>query len=98
MRFGGAVRRMELTINMNHCDDQPDKHFIPLQAWQLDEIAKQHLRFLAATLAGIAGYLFSGNLRLEAKIPLNKTKVRATRAFAAFALVLILFYVGVPSK
>ncbi|MDJ0735785.1 MAG: COR domain-containing protein [Nostocaceae cyanobacterium] len=54
------------------------------------------VRFLAATFAGIAGYLFSGNIGLEAKIPLNKTQLRATGAFAAFVLVLFIFFVGVP--
>ncbi|UBF23777.1 hypothetical protein K9N68_18625 [Kovacikia minuta CCNUW1] len=54
------------------------------------------VRFLAATFAGIAGYLFSGNLGLEAKIPWSKTQIRATGAFAAFVLVLFLFFVGVP--
>ena len=54
------------------------------------------VRFLAATFAGIAGYLFAGNLGLEAKVPLNKTQIRATGAFAAFVLVLFIFFVGVP--
>ncbi len=54
------------------------------------------VRFLAASFAGIAGYLFTGNLGLEAKIPWNKTQVRATGAFAAFVLVLFLFFNGVP--
>ena len=54
------------------------------------------VRFLAAISAGIAGYLFAGDLNLKASIPLNKTQVRATGAFAAFVLVLILFFVGVP--
>jgi len=54
------------------------------------------VRFLAAIFAGIAGYLFAGNLGLEAKVPLNKTQIRATGAFAAFVLVLFIFFVGVP--
>ncbi|WP_353931895.1 COR domain-containing protein [Okeanomitos corallinicola TIOX110] len=56
------------------------------------------VRFLAATFAGIAGYLFSGELGLEAKIPLNKTQVKATGAFAAFVLVLLIFFMGVPAS
>ncbi|BAZ30312.1 small GTP-binding protein [Cylindrospermum sp. NIES-4074] len=56
------------------------------------------VRFLAASFAGIAGYLFAGNLGLEAKIPLNRTQLRATGAFAAFVLVLLMFYVGVPAQ
>ena len=56
------------------------------------------VRFLAATFAGISGYLFSGNLGLEASVPLNRTQIRATGAFAAFVLVLFLFFVGVPSS
>ncbi|MCG6138064.1 MAG: hypothetical protein MET45_26110 [Nostoc sp. LLA-1] len=56
------------------------------------------VRFLAATFAGIAGYLFTGNLNLEAKMPLNKTQVRATGAFAAFVLVLFVFFFGVPAS
>ncbi|MEA5621149.1 COR domain-containing protein [Cronbergia sp. UHCC 0137] len=54
------------------------------------------VRFLAATFAGISGYSFSGGLGLEAKIPLNKTQIKATGAFAAFVLVFFIFYVGVP--
>ena len=56
------------------------------------------VRFLAAVFAGISGYLFSGSLGLETKIPLNKTQIRATGAFAAFILVLFLFFVGVPTS
>ena len=54
------------------------------------------VRFLAAAFAGISGYLFSGNLGLEAKIPWNKTQIRATGTFAAFVVVLLLFFYGVP--
>ena len=56
------------------------------------------VRFLAASFAGIAGYLFSGNLGLEAKMPLNKTTIRAAGGFAAFVLVLFAFFVGVPES
>jgi hypothetical protein len=56
------------------------------------------VRFLAATFAGISGYLFSGNLGLEASVPLNRTQIRATGAFAAFVILLFLFFVGVPSS
>ncbi|WP_271254649.1 hypothetical protein [Pseudanabaena sp. Chao 1811] len=53
-------------------------------------------RVLAATFAGILGYLFSGNLGLEARLPWNKMKIRATGAFASFVLVLSVFYIGLP--
>ena len=56
------------------------------------------IRFLAAIFAGIAGYLFSGNLEIEAKIPLNNTQIRAAGAFAAFIIVLLLFFYGVPDS
>lgn len=54
------------------------------------------VRFLAAIFAGIAGYLFAGSLEIEAKIPLNNTQIRAAGAFAAFIVVLLLFFYGVP--
>jgi len=54
------------------------------------------VRFLAASFAGISGYLFSGTLGLEAKIPWNKTVIRATGGFATFILVLLLFFYGLP--
>ncbi|MEA5551372.1 COR domain-containing protein [Anabaena cylindrica UHCC 0172] len=56
------------------------------------------LRFLASAFAGISGYLVSGDLGLESSIPFLKTKtqVKATGAFAAFVLVFLLFYMGVP--
>ncbi|RCJ41185.1 hypothetical protein A6770_08860 [Nostoc minutum NIES-26] len=55
------------------------------------------VRFLAATFAGIAGYLFAGTLGLEAQVPLNKSSIKATGAFAAFVIVLLLFFYGVPT-
>jgi internalin A len=56
------------------------------------------VRFLASAFAGIAGYLVSGDLGLQSSIPFMKTKtqVKATGAFAAFVLVFLLFYMGVP--
>ncbi|WP_162501938.1 COR domain-containing protein [Sphaerospermopsis reniformis] len=58
------------------------------------------VRFLASAFAGIAGYLFSGDLGLQAFIPFQttKTQVKATGAFAAFVLVFLLFYMGVPAS
>lgn len=54
------------------------------------------IRFLAACFAGIAGYLFSGTLGIETRIPWSRTQIRATGAFAAFVLVLFMFYIGLP--
>ncbi|BCL37533.1 COR domain-containing protein [Nostoc sp. MS1] len=54
------------------------------------------VRFLAASFAGVAGYLFAGTLGLEAQVPLNKSSIKATGAFAAFVLVLFLFFYGIP--
>jgi regulation of enolase protein 1 (concanavalin A-like superfamily) len=56
------------------------------------------VRFLAATFAGIAGYLFAGNIGLEANIPFNKTQIRATGAFATFVLVLFFFGFALPGS
>ncbi|MDB9465450.1 COR domain-containing protein [Dolichospermum circinale] len=58
------------------------------------------VRFLASAFAGIAGYLVSGDLGLQSSIPFmrTKTQVKATGAFAAFVLVFLLFYMGVPTS
>ncbi|MDZ8257319.1 COR domain-containing protein [Nostoc sp. ChiQUE01b] len=56
------------------------------------------IRFLAAAFAGISGYLLTGSLGLEAHVPFNKTNIKATGAFAAFVLVLLLFFYGVPAS
>ncbi|MFN6125552.1 MAG: leucine-rich repeat domain-containing protein [Dolichospermum sp.] len=58
------------------------------------------VRFLASAFAGIAGYLVSGDLGLQSSIPFMKTKtqVKTTGAFAAFVLVFLLFYMGVPTS
>ncbi|WP_448265105.1 COR domain-containing protein [Nostoc sp. DSM 114159] len=56
------------------------------------------IRFLAAAFAGISGYLLTGSLGLEAHVPLSKTNIKATGAFAAFVLVLLLFFYGVPAS
>ncbi|MBN4000764.1 COR domain-containing protein [Nostoc sp. LPT] len=56
------------------------------------------IRFLAAAFAGISGYLLTGSLGLEAYVPLSKTNIKATGAFAAFVLVLLLFFYGVPAS
>ncbi|MDZ8187747.1 MAG: COR domain-containing protein [Nostoc sp. ChiSLP02] len=56
------------------------------------------IRFLAATFAGISAYFFTGTLGLEAHVPLNKTNIKAGGAFAAFVLVLLLFFYGVPAS
>jgi hypothetical protein len=56
------------------------------------------VRLLASIFAGIAGYFFTGNLSLETKIPLSKSQIKASGAFAAFVLVLLLFFVGLPAS
>ncbi|MFN6567249.1 COR domain-containing protein [Dendronalium sp. ChiSLP03b] len=56
------------------------------------------VRLLAAAFAGIIGYLVTGNLGLEAHVPFSKTHIRATGAFAAFIVVLLLFFYGVPTS
>lgn len=56
------------------------------------------IRFLAAIFAGISGYLFSGQVNLEAYVPFTKTQLRATGAFAAFITVFLLFFYSVPSE
>jgi internalin A len=58
------------------------------------------VRFLASAFAGIAGYLVSGDLGLQSSIPFmrTRTQVKATGAFAAFVLVFLLFYMGVPTS
>ena len=56
------------------------------------------VRFLAATFAGISGYFFSGNLGIEAQVPLNKFQIRATGAFATFIITFFFFFVGIPSS
>jgi hypothetical protein len=54
------------------------------------------VRFLAAFCAGISGYLLSGNLGLEARLPWIKMLIRATGASAAFVVTQFLFYWGLP--
>ncbi|MEM8640325.1 MAG: GUN4 domain-containing protein [Cyanobacteria bacterium P01_G01_bin.54] len=71
--------------------------FLVLKPRSMDSGTLAIVRFLAAIFAGISGYLFSGTLGLEAKIPLNKTQIKSTGAFATFVLVLFIFYVGLPS-
>jgi len=72
--------------------------FLVIKPRAMDSATLAIVRFLAATFAGVSGYLFSGDLGLEAKIPLTKVQVRATGAFAAFVLVLVIFFVGIPSS
>ena len=55
------------------------------------------VRFIAASFAGIAGYLFSGTLDVRGKIPLTETQFRAAGGFAAFIVVFLLFFYGVPT-
>jgi branched-chain amino acid transport system substrate-binding protein len=54
------------------------------------------VRFLASLVAGYSGYIFAGELGLEGRIPFGKAWIKATGGFAAFAMVLFLFYYGVP--
>lgn len=57
------------------------------------------VRILAAIFAGVAGYYFTGGMGLEASIPfLNKSQVSATGGFAAFILVLLTFFYGIPQS
>lgn len=51
---------------------------------------------LAASFAGISGYLFADHLGLEAKTPFSKTQIRATGAFTAFIIVFLFFLYGLP--
>lgn len=65
---------------------------------QQAEPALAVIRFLASTLAGWAGYLFTGSLQLEGKLPGNGLQIKAGGAFAAFLAVFLLFYTGIPSS
>ncbi|MEH2256825.1 COR domain-containing protein [Nostoc sp.] len=56
------------------------------------------IRFLAAVFAAISAYIMSGSLHLEAYVPLSKTYIKATGAFAAFVLVFLLFFYGIPAS
>ncbi|HVT15232.1 MAG TPA: hypothetical protein VHQ90_03490 [Thermoanaerobaculia bacterium] len=58
------------------------------------------IRFLAALAAGFSAYLFIGSMDLSGELPLNvsKPQIRATGAFAIFTLVLLLFFLGIPSS
>ncbi|AFY68527.1 hypothetical protein Pse7367_0210 [Thalassoporum mexicanum PCC 7367] len=57
------------------------------------------IRFLAAISAALSAYLFVGDFYAEGKLPFSKLQVRATGAFAAFVLVLLLFYYSLdPSE
>lgn len=71
--------------------------FLVLHPQLIQTEALAIIRFLAAIFAGIAGYLFAGNLEIKAKIPLNNTQIRAAGAFAAFIVVLLIFFYGVPN-
>jgi hypothetical protein len=55
------------------------------------------VRFLAAIVAGLSGYLIAGTLELQGKLPFNKIQIQAGGAFAAFIMVFLLFFVGVPN-
>lgn len=72
--------------------------FLVINPRFMDEGTLAVARFLAAAFAGISGYLYSGTLGLEAKIPWSKTYIRATGGFAAFVLVLLLFFYGLPAS
>jgi branched-chain amino acid transport system substrate-binding protein len=47
-------------------------------------------------VAGFSGYLFAGNLGLEGRLPFGKAWIKASGGFAAFVIVLLLFFYGVP--
>lgn len=70
--------------------------FLVLNPRAMDEGTLAIVRFLAACFAGLAGYLFSGNLGLEGKIlSLTKAEIKASGGFAAFIIVFILFFLPV---
>jgi hypothetical protein len=64
----------------------------------LDSQTMMIVRFMAASFAGLVGYLFSGTLELSGNIPLTKTQIRATSAFASFIIVFLLFFYGAPNS
>jgi hypothetical protein len=53
------------------------------------------VRFLAASFAGIAGYLFSGTISVESSA-ISKTQVKAAGGFGAFVFVFFAFLYGIP--
>ncbi len=72
--------------------------FLVVQPREMDSGTLAIVRFLAASFAGIAGYLFAGSFNLQGQIPfLSRAQIRATGAFGTFIVVLLLFYVAVPA-
>ncbi|MBD2325678.1 hypothetical protein [Alkalinema sp. FACHB-956] len=71
--------------------------FVLLYPTAMDSGKLAIVRFFAAFLSGLSGYLFAGDLGLEARLPISKVTLRATGAFAAFVIVLSLFFVGLPN-
>jgi CDP-diglyceride synthetase len=61
---------------------------------QSNSVTLAIVRFLAAIFAGIAGYSFTGSLNLQTSF--DKTQVNAAGGFAAFVLVLLIFFIGIP--
>jgi hypothetical protein len=53
------------------------------------------VRFLAAILAGLSAYLFTGTLKIEIRLPIGN--IQAAGAFCAFVITLIIFFYGIPS-
>lgn len=68
--------------------------YLALNPHSLNSGALAIVRFLAAICAGMAGYSFTGSLDLQTSF--DKTQVKAAGGFAAFVLVLIIFFVGIP--
>jgi hypothetical protein len=71
--------------------------YIALNPRDMNEGTLAIVRFLAALLAGLAGGIFSGSLSLTAKVPYTRTQIKAGGGFASFAVVLLLFYFGIPT-
>lgn len=56
------------------------------------------VRFLAALAAALAAYLFIGRMSVSGQLPfLKRLGVKAAGSFAAFLIVLLLFYRGIPT-
>ncbi len=65
---------------------------------KMNDLSQGMVKVITAIFAAMTVYSFSGELKLEAKIPqLNQTKIRATGALAAFVLVLLLLFVDIPT-
>lgn len=71
--------------------------YLVLHPQSLDPGTLPIVRFLAAICAGVAGSSFTGSLSLIGNVQ-QKMQVQAAGGFAAFFLVLLIFFVGIPQK